>query len=88
MANRHVMEQKMVNREASSLMNEFAAASLIGMSVSFLRAGRSRGILGAGTPPPPHRKIGKTVRYSREELTAWLDERRVDPSDRRRAATA
>jgi predicted DNA-binding transcriptional regulator AlpA len=76
------MEHQMVNRETSSLLDEFAAAELIGMSVSFLRAARSRGILGAGTPPPPHRKIGRAVRYDRSELTAWLEARRVDPAAR------
>ena len=68
------------------LLTETDAARLIGMSVSFLRAARFRGVLGNRTPPPPHLKLGRTVRYDRRDLEAWIAARRVDPTARRRAS--
>lgn len=68
------------------LLNEVAAASYIGMSVAFLRMGRSRGVLGNRTPPPPYLKLGRHVRYERSDLDTWLNARRVDPSARNGAA--
>lgn len=70
----------------SQLLDEGAAAELIGMSVSFLRSGRSKGVLGNRTPPPPHFKLGRTIKYARKDLDQWLAERRVDPSARHRAS--
>lgn len=64
------------------LLDEFAAAEFIGMSVSFLRAARSRGVLGNRTPPPPHLLLGRTVKYDVADLKAWLSDRRVDPASR------
>jgi len=49
------------------------------MSVSFLRAGRCRGVLGNRTPPPPHLKIGTRVFYDLADLDRWLEERKVQP---------
>jgi hypothetical protein len=65
------------------LLDEFAAAEHIGMSVAFLRSARSRGILGNRTPPPPHMQLGRSVRYDRADLDTWLNARRVDPAARR-----
>lgn len=70
------------------LLTEGAAADYIGMSVSFLRMARSRGVLGNRTPPPPHFELGRTIRYNRADLDAWLDGRRVDPAARRAASGA
>ena len=67
------------------LLNESDAARLIGMSVSFLRAARFRGVLGNRTPAPPHLKLGRAVKYDRRDLEAWLAARRVDPAARRRS---
>ncbi len=69
-----------------NLVDENEAAKMIGMSVAFLRAARYRGILGNRTPAPPHLRLGRSVRYDRAELAAWLAARRVDPTARRRAA--
>lgn len=74
----------MVNKP--ELLDEAPSAEYIGMSVAFLRAGRSRGIVGNRTPAPPHLKIGRSIRYDRRDLDQWLSERRVDPAARKRAA--
>jgi hypothetical protein len=68
------------------LFDETQSADYIGMSVAFLRRGRSSGVVGKRTPPPAHLKLGVTVRYAREDLDAWLDARRVDPARRLAAA--
>lgn len=76
------------------LLDEFAAAALLGMSVGFLRAARCRGTLGNGTPPPPYLHIGRSVRYDPADLDTWLAACRVDPGapkavgKRRRQTTA
>lgn len=64
------------------LLDEVAAAAHIGMSVAFLRAARCRGTLGNRSPGPPYHQLGRSVRYDRADLDAWLDARRVDPSAR------
>lgn len=72
----------------SRRVTEVVAAEHIGMSVAFLRAARTRGVLGNQTPPPPHYLIGRSVRYDLVELDEWIAARRVDPADRHRAASA
>lgn len=64
------------------LMTEVAAAEHIGMSMAFLRAARCRGSLGNHNPGPPFLRLGRSVRYDRADLDAWLDARRVDPAAR------
>jgi hypothetical protein len=70
-----------MNRE---LLDEVAAAAHIGMTVSFLRAARCRGVLGHGTPPPPYLQIGRAIRYDVADLDAWLSACRVDPAGGRK----
>lgn len=61
-------------------MSEFAprtlsdreAARYIGMSPSWLRQSRVSG----SADVPPHLKIGRAVRYLRDDLDAWLESRR------------
>ncbi len=65
------------------MMNDVSAAELLGVSASFLRKARCSGVLGDATPPPPHIKIGRAVRYRRRDLMAWLDARTVSPRGRR-----
>jgi hypothetical protein len=64
------------------ILDEFAAADHIGMSVQFLRSGRCAGIVGNRTAPPRHLKLGTAVRYRRSDLDSWLAERVVDPAAR------
>lgn len=51
------------------------AASYIGMSRSYLAQSRMTGELTGRTQAPPFIKIGRAVRYLREDLDAWLDGR-------------
>lgn len=54
-------------------LTEKEAANYIGMSVSFLRRDRMEGVIGNRTPGPKWLKIGRSVRYLKEELDRWLE---------------
>lgn len=54
-------------------LSEIEASSYIGMSRSYLRQSRMDGIRDKRTPAPPFIKIGRSVRYLKEDLDAWLD---------------
>ena len=55
-------------------LSELEAARYIGMSRSFLAQSRMHGIRETRTPAPPFIKIGRSVRYLREDLDNWLGE--------------
>jgi hypothetical protein len=71
---------------AKTLVDEDVAAERISMSVPFLQAGRSKGLIGKGTPTPPFYKLGRLVKYDVADLDAWLAARRIDPAARRGTA--
>lgn len=54
-------------------LTEKEAANYIGMSIAFLRKDRSEGKIGNRTPGPKYLKIGKSVRYLKDELDRWLE---------------
>ena len=56
------------------------AAKYIGMSRAFLRLSRCEGEVGKRTPGPPFYRIGRTIRYKRADLDAWIEEYRVEAS--------
>lgn len=60
------------NQNQSRAFNEKAAASYIGMSVSFLQKDRMNGKINNRTPGPRYAKLGKRVVYLREDLDTWL----------------
>jgi predicted DNA-binding transcriptional regulator AlpA len=60
-------------------LKEPEAAEYISMSESFLRQSRMDGIRENRTPGPPFVKIGRAVRYLREDLDAWLETYRHEP---------
>ena len=62
------------------LLNDDEAATLLGVSASFLRKARCVGTLGNATPPPPYVKIGRAVRYRRSDLDQWVAERVLNRS--------
>jgi predicted DNA-binding transcriptional regulator AlpA len=54
----------------SATLTEPEAASYIGMSLSWMRSarfGRTRAV------PPPHIRIGRSLKYRRADLDAWLN---------------
>jgi len=53
--------------------SEKEAAEYIGMSRSFLAQSRMDGPRENRTPAPKFIKIGRSVRYLREDLDGWLD---------------
>jgi len=73
----------MVNKP--EILNETETADYIGMSVAFLRADRCRGVVGNRTPGPAFLRLGRTIRYRREDLDAWLAAHRVDRAPRAKA---
>jgi predicted DNA-binding transcriptional regulator AlpA len=64
---------------AQRALKEPEAAEYISMSESFLRQSRMDGIRENRTPGPPFVKIGRAVRYLREDLDAWLEGYRQEP---------
>lgn len=59
-------------------LTEQEAAEYIGMSRSFLRQDRMNGIRKNRTPGPNYVKIGRAIRYLREELDRWLEMYKVE----------
>ena len=56
-------------------LTEKEAALYIGMSVAFLRKDRAEGKIGKRTPGPRFLKIGKSVRYLKDDLDQWLEKK-------------
>ena len=54
-------------------LSEIEAANYISMSRSFLAQSRMDGHRNGRTQAPPFIKIGRSVRYLREDLDSWLD---------------
>lgn len=52
---------------------EIEASTYISMSRSFLRQSRMEGNRDTRTPAPKFIKVGRAVRYLKEDLDAWLD---------------
>ena len=55
------------------LLSEKEASQYICMSRSYLRPARMDGNRENRTPAPPFIKIGRSVRYLREDLDRWMD---------------
>ncbi len=56
------------------VLNEEETSEYIGMSRSYLRQARMEGIRKNRKIAPPFIKIGRAVRYLREDLDQWLTE--------------
>ncbi|MFD3284713.1 helix-turn-helix transcriptional regulator [Alteromonas macleodii] len=63
----------MNNQTQSRALTEKEASQYICMSRSFLRQARMDGNRENRTSAPPFIKIGRAVRYLREDLDAWLE---------------
>ena len=62
---------------SSTVLTEKAAAIYIGMSRSFLGQDRMNGYREGRTPGPIFMKLGRSVRYRKEDLDVWLAQNRV-----------
>ena len=60
-------------QENVRVLTEQQAAEYIGMSRSFLRQDRMNGRREGRTPGPVFLKIGRSVRYLKEDLDKWLE---------------
>ena len=59
---------------AARALSEIEASQYICMSRSYLRQSRMDGNRDNRTPAPPFIKIGRSVRYLKEDLDQWLDD--------------
>jgi len=55
------------------ILTEKEAAIYIGMSRSFLSQDRMNGYRVNRTPGPPFLKLGRSIRYRKQDLDDWLD---------------
>ncbi|ADN77448.1 conserved hypothetical protein [Ferrimonas balearica DSM 9799] len=62
-----------LHSETKRAFTEQETAHYIGMSRSFLRQSRMEGNRKHRTPAPPFIKVGRAVRYLKEDLDSWLD---------------
>ena len=67
------MEAIMPTTTNKRALSEIETAEHIGMSRSFLRQSRMEGNRTNRTPAPPFIKIGRTVRYLKDDLDNWLN---------------
>jgi len=58
------------------VFKEAEAASYICMSRSFLSQDRVNGTLVNRAPGPKYIKIGRSIRYIKDDLDSWLDQHR------------
>ena len=63
--------------EKVEVLTEKDAARYIGMSRSFLSADRINGYRDGRTKGPAFMKLGRSVRYRRDDLDRWLMQNRV-----------
>lgn len=55
------------------VFTEIETAAYLGMSRSYLRQSRMEGNRDNRTPAPPFIRIGRSIRYLKEDLDLWLD---------------
>ena len=67
------MEESAVEKR---VFKEIESASYICMSRSFLSQDRMNGALKNRTPGPKYIKIGRSIRYLKDDLDSWLDHHR------------
>ena len=60
------------NDKPKAAFSDTSAANYIGVSVSWLRQKRCYGAIGKTIKPPKFVKIGRSVRYLKSDLDAWL----------------
>lgn len=66
--------------EKIEVLTEKEAAKYIGMSRSFLSQDRINGYRENRTQGPRFMKLGRSIRYQKNDLDDWLDSRRINRS--------
>lgn len=59
-------------------LTEIETAKYLGVSCSTLRQGRMNGNRENRIPSPPFIKLGRSIRYLKEDLDQWLRRYRID----------
>jgi predicted DNA-binding transcriptional regulator AlpA len=62
---------------SKEVLTEKEAATYIGMSRSFLSQDRMNGYRDNRTKGPDFMKLGRSIRYHKEDLDAWLSANRI-----------
>lgn len=57
--------------------NEIEAATYLGLSRATLRRARMEGSRASHFASPPYVRLGRSIRYLRRDLEAWLEKHRV-----------
>lgn len=71
---------KEITIETLEVLSEAEAAKYINMSRSFLRQDRMNGYREGRTKGPQYIRFGRTIRYRKDHLDAWLDKHTVHRS--------
>lgn len=58
------------------LLSDKEAAQMLGLSRVYLRKGRMNGFFAEGVTPPPFIRLGRMIRYRRDDLERWIEERK------------
>jgi hypothetical protein len=66
--------------ENIEVLTENEAAKYIRMSRSFLSQDRMNGYRKGRTPGPRYMKLGRSIRYLKDDLDRWLIKNRIDRS--------
>jgi len=62
-------------------LTEKEAANYIGLAPQSLREARCYGPREGHFPPPPHVKLGRCIRFLKDDLDKWLEKNRVEPEE-------
>ena len=60
-----------------TVLNEHEAATYIHMSTSYLRKQRWKGTQPDRASGPPYIRIGRSIRYRRQDLDDWMERNRA-----------
>jgi len=71
----------MTQQNTSRALTEQETSQYIGMSRSFLRQSRMEGNRTNRTSAPPFIKIGRSIRYLKDDLDNWLESFRKNTSN-------
>lgn len=65
-------KNKEMNRNQTEYITEREAAAYLNVSMSYLQHKRCEGFLKTKRQGPPYYKIGKSIRYKKNELEEWM----------------